>query len=152
MAQQIQMTVVSQFPLYKLTEAEGKDRNSRKQRLQLPRVRAPKTSTFSNSKMIFKQKVQMGILPAILSDPKKRFSLYELSTYNIESMSMAIEADCAYITSSPTGTFLTTGGSTSKQLRLTQAGNCARYNATTLQLATTPGEPTTVCSPTPEHT
>ena len=133
MAQQIQMTFVSQFPLYKLTEAVGKDRNSSKQRLQLPsRGRASKTSTFSNFKMILKQKVQMGILPAILSDPKKRCSQYELPTYNIESMSMAIKAGCAYITSSPTGTFLTTGGSTSKQLRLTQPGNCARYNATTL--------------------
>ena len=64
MAQQIQMTVVSQFPLYKLTEAEGKDRNSRKQRLQSPRVRAHKTPTCSNFKMILKQKVQKGDSPS----------------------------------------------------------------------------------------
>ena len=78
MGQQIQMTVVSQFPLYnKLTEAVGKDRNSRKQRLQSPRVRAHKTPTCSNFKMILKQKVQKGDSPSnIIWSQKKIFTIW----------------------------------------------------------------------------
>ena len=55
---------------------------------------------------------------------------------------MAIEADCAYITSSPTGTFLTTGDF---QAATTDAG----WELRSLQL---PVSPLLCALPLPEHT